>query len=176
MFESPWGYTRVGGWDGSLSRSASSTVLEIPCGAGNPTAVALENQPGPDASAEMVAVATARFGGTGNFIRRFASLPGKKTAGPIWTTRIPPRSWPSGATPADPISGESSRPITGDPYQVFLNKVRLDQAASLLRESDQSILNISLYCGFGSLSRFHHLFKSACGASPTQFRHPSWIS
>lgn len=52
----------------------------------------------------------------------------------------------------------------------FINEQRINYAINLLRHSDMSILNISMECGFSSLSHFYHVFKEKIGNTPAQYR------
>jgi len=52
----------------------------------------------------------------------------------------------------------------------WINEQRLIRCANLLRHTDLSILEISLECGFHSLSHFNHVFKEYYGISPTALR------
>lgn len=52
----------------------------------------------------------------------------------------------------------------------FINRLRLNYAANLLANSDDSILEISLSTGFENLSHFYHLFKKHFDVSPKEFR------
>jgi transcriptional regulator GlxA family with amidase domain len=54
----------------------------------------------------------------------------------------------------------------GDLYR----SIRLDRALRLLRQTDLSVLQISVICGFSSLSTFNKNFKTAYGRSPQQER------
>lgn len=51
-----------------------------------------------------------------------------------------------------------------------LNSLRLQQAASLLQYSTDSVLSISGSVGFSSISYFNTIFKKKYGISPKQFR------
>jgi AraC-like DNA-binding protein len=53
---------------------------------------------------------------------------------------------------------------------VFLERARLDLAVRLLKESDQTILNIAMETGFGSLSAFYRAFERGYGQAPGKFR------
>ncbi|MDR3050373.1 MAG: AraC family transcriptional regulator [Oscillospiraceae bacterium] len=55
------------------------------------------------------------------------------------------------------------------PTQV-VNDIRLRQAARILVETDEKIIDICGETGFDSLSNFYHLFKKAYGHSPKAFR------
>ena len=60
--------------------------------------------------------------------------------------------------------------VTGLTIIEYLNTVRLSQAQKLLRKGSKSISDISGMVGFGSVTHFERLFKSASGYTPTQFR------
>lgn len=51
-----------------------------------------------------------------------------------------------------------------------INRKRLNYAANLLLNTDHQVIDIAYSCGFKSLSRFYHAFKSHFGISPNQFR------
>lgn len=55
------------------------------------------------------------------------------------------------------------------PHSYILNK-RLEKAARMLTESDESVLDISLAAGFNSISSFYTAFKRAYGTSPAQYK------
>ena len=55
------------------------------------------------------------------------------------------------------------------PIEYTIRK-RIVKAKELLLETDQSVLSISMACGFSSLSNFNHLFKSYTGISPSTYR------
>lgn len=52
----------------------------------------------------------------------------------------------------------------------FVNKLRLQAACKELLESDRSVLEIALNCGFGQISFFNRLFRREKGCSPREFR------
>lgn len=52
----------------------------------------------------------------------------------------------------------------------FVNELRLNYAANLLANSDESISYISFESGFENLSHFYHLFKKKFSVSPAEFR------
>jgi AraC family cel operon transcriptional repressor len=55
------------------------------------------------------------------------------------------------------------------PSQI-VTRFRMDHAAKQLAMTDRSILDISMECGFDSLSHFYRLFKQRHGISPNQYR------
>ncbi len=52
----------------------------------------------------------------------------------------------------------------------LISKTRLVAASRLLRESDRSIAEIAIECGYYDHSTFTRAFRSATGQTPTQFR------
>lgn len=52
----------------------------------------------------------------------------------------------------------------------YVNEYRLQIAAQLLKESDETILSVSSSCGFDSLSYFNRIFKKQYGISPGKYR------
>ena len=52
----------------------------------------------------------------------------------------------------------------------YLNELRLRQAASLIRTTNTSILDIMLECGFSSVSYFNQRFREYYGISPSGYR------
>lgn len=52
----------------------------------------------------------------------------------------------------------------------FINDLRLNYAANLLTNSDESIIFVSMEVGFENLSHFYHLFKKKFKVSPLKFR------
>lgn len=52
----------------------------------------------------------------------------------------------------------------------FLTKVRLDLAAFLLKQTQQSVLSIALEVGYQSEAHFSKAFKAAYGLSPSRYR------
>lgn len=59
---------------------------------------------------------------------------------------------------------------TGKTPIEYVNDYRIDQATKLLMLTDQSILDISLDCGFENTSYFIRKFKSKKGMTPKKFR------
>lgn len=52
----------------------------------------------------------------------------------------------------------------------FITKTRIASASRLLRETDQSVADIALACGFYDHSAFTRTFRAMTGVTPTQFR------
>jgi AraC-like DNA-binding protein len=52
----------------------------------------------------------------------------------------------------------------------YLNTLRVAHAQQMLVNTDQSVLNIALESGFGSLSQFYVTFNRLCGLSPKAYR------
>ncbi len=52
----------------------------------------------------------------------------------------------------------------------FIAKTRIAAASRLLRETDQSVADVALACGFYDHSAFTRTFRAMTGVTPTQFR------
>lgn len=52
----------------------------------------------------------------------------------------------------------------------YLNDVRLEQAALLLRTTENSVLDIMLKCGYNNVSYFNQRFKEKYGTTPSRYR------
>ena len=59
---------------------------------------------------------------------------------------------------------------TGQSFSRYRGRIRLEQAAELLRATDRSVLDISLECGFNSISYFNRAFGERYGCSPGLYR------
>lgn len=53
----------------------------------------------------------------------------------------------------------------------YINKLRLNYAANLLKLTSSSLFDISQECGFSSLSYFNKLFKKHFGCPPAKYRN-----
>ncbi len=60
--------------------------------------------------------------------------------------------------------------IAGESPLNLLRRYRLEQAQGLLRNSERSITDIALSCGFGTSQYFARVFKQAYGRSPRHYR------
>lgn len=65
------------------------------------------------------------------------------------------------------------RKNTGYTLPEYVNELRLREAGRLLRNTDLSILDVSLACGFDHLSWFNRSFKKTQGQSPRAYRKSS---
>lgn len=59
---------------------------------------------------------------------------------------------------------------TGLRFVEYLTRIRVEEAATLLRGSDRSIAEIALACGFQSISHFNRRFRSVTGRTPSEHR------
>ena len=53
----------------------------------------------------------------------------------------------------------------------YVNRYRIDEACYLLRNSNQSILQIAYDCGFDSLRTFNRNFKKTVGVTPSEYQN-----
>lgn len=60
--------------------------------------------------------------------------------------------------------------ITGIPPMAYIMKRRLDQAAIYLRDTDKTVLEIALLCGFETASSFNSAFKRHFEKTPSELR------
>lgn len=65
---------------------------------------------------------------------------------------------------------KSFRKYLGKTPTDFINELRINQAAKMLADSQEDILNIADSLNFQSLSRFYHLFGKQYGISPGAYR------
>ena len=59
---------------------------------------------------------------------------------------------------------------TGRTFTRFVNEFRIVQARRLLSETNQSISDISIECGFNNFSHFNRLFREYAGKSASEYR------
>lgn len=52
----------------------------------------------------------------------------------------------------------------------YINSKRLEYSVYLLTQTSKEIIEISMLCGFSSLSHFYHLFKKKYQSPPSRFR------
>lgn len=60
--------------------------------------------------------------------------------------------------------------IVGKPIAAHIRRRRMEKAGRLLVETDDTLLEISLECGFDSYSAFSRTFRNAFGVSPREYR------
>lgn len=60
--------------------------------------------------------------------------------------------------------------IFGCGFSKFVNRFRSDNAAELLRTTNQSMVQISNICGYESIRNFNEQFKQDYGVTPTEYR------
>lgn len=58
----------------------------------------------------------------------------------------------------------------GVSYQTYIRNIRMNHAATLLRNTDLSVKEIARRCGYHNSSHFYHLFEKKFGVSPAQYR------
>lgn len=59
---------------------------------------------------------------------------------------------------------------TGLSFKEYLNMVRVEESRRLLSNTDYSIMDIAIACGFDSQSYFSKVFKKYTGVTPKQYR------
>ncbi len=62
---------------------------------------------------------------------------------------------------------------TGKPFVTFLNELRVGNAARMLIETVDNILDIAIACGFNNQANFNRVFKRIKGCTPKDFRKNS---
>lgn len=60
--------------------------------------------------------------------------------------------------------------VTGYPPLTYLTMLRMERACALLNESERSIAEVALACGFDSSSYFTRTFKGIIGVLPSEYR------
>jgi AraC-like DNA-binding protein len=81
------------------------------------------------------------------------------------------------------LSGRFGIPLTamkscfksefGAPIHAYMREYRLQTASALLRETDEPVAEIAAKVGYGSHARFSTAFKTALGATPSDYRKVS---
>jgi AraC-like DNA-binding protein/ligand-binding sensor protein len=64
---------------------------------------------------------------------------------------------------------------TGVTFVEYLNLYRIQKAEELLRNRALGIMEISIRCGFGSISQFYRYFKQIKGVSPKELRKKTYV-
>ncbi len=70
---------------------------------------------------------------------------------------------------AEHVARECRRCFGKTPTEL-VNALRLDHAARLLLETEASVVNLALACGFSNLSHFYRLFRDRHGVTPAEHR------
>lgn len=52
----------------------------------------------------------------------------------------------------------------------FINQYRLDSSKQMLKDTDDTVLNIAVACGYNNISLFNREFKKAFGITPLEYR------
>ena len=60
---------------------------------------------------------------------------------------------------------------TGQTFSRFVNEIKISRSTSLMLETNQTILRVSLESGFGSLSHFNRVFTEIKGIPPGKWRN-----
>lgn len=63
---------------------------------------------------------------------------------------------------------------TGLNFVNYLKNIRIEEAKSLLKETDEKIIDISKMVGYENDKHFMKIFKSVCGVSPSEYRKKCW--
>jgi AraC-like DNA-binding protein len=67
-------------------------------------------------------------------------------------------------------AGRLFRQHVGMGLNDYITECRLSHAKALLATSDAKMLDVAVDSGFGSVSRFHAVFKRLCGCTPRAYR------
>ena len=67
------------------------------------------------------------------------------------------------------------RRATGNTFTEFVNRIRVNRACQLLRESRRFIADISLEVGFNSMANFNRRFQDIKGMTPSDYRKQSGV-
>lgn len=59
--------------------------------------------------------------------------------------------------------------LTGTHFVTYLNRIRVEHAATLIKNSPQKMTEIALSCGFNNIRTFNRVFKDITGYTPSQF-------
>jgi AraC-like DNA-binding protein len=66
--------------------------------------------------------------------------------------------------------GRYFRSRTGKTFPAYLNELRVARVCRLLVETDATVTEVALACGFDSMANFDHQFRRLHGCSPTLYR------
>ena len=68
------------------------------------------------------------------------------------------------------------RAVVGEPLKEHIRRLRLERAASDLKHTNDSIINIALNAGYQTHEAFTRAFKAVFGCSPSDFRSGNGIN
>lgn len=60
--------------------------------------------------------------------------------------------------------------VFGCGFSKFVNRLKVEDAAELLKNADYSVAEISAYCGFNNIRTLNSRFKEVYGKTPSQYR------
>ncbi len=60
--------------------------------------------------------------------------------------------------------------VTGTNFSDYVQKLRIDEACSLLRNTDMKVAGIALQIGFNDMKSFYEVFKKITGKTPGDYR------
>lgn len=58
------------------------------------------------------------------------------------------------------------RKVTGISFSEYVTRIRISRARELLRDTDKSVMEIAMECGFHNISNFYRLYKKHVGKPP----------
>ena len=57
--------------------------------------------------------------------------------------------------------------VTGQNFSDYLSGLRIKKAQELLKNSDMSVIDIAMACGFHNMSNFYRMYKKHTGSTPS---------
>ena len=63
----------------------------------------------------------------------------------------------------------------GEPFKIYLTKIKIEMSAKLLLQSSSSIESIASQVGYNSLRQFYTMFKKYKGVTPAMYREKNFI-
>ncbi len=66
--------------------------------------------------------------------------------------------------------GQLFKAETGQLFSAYLNKIRIENAKKLLLNTNHTLSEVSLQCGYANISYFYNIFKKITGQTPSQYR------
>ena len=62
------------------------------------------------------------------------------------------------------------RQITGSSLNSYITRVRMNYACRLLKQTDKTVGEVAMACGFEDMGYFGRVFKNSFNCTPSQFR------